>query len=226
MRFSIVIPTWEQYGLGHKFLNQLLFSISKQNFKNYEIIISDQSNDLEIENLCNNYKNLNIVYHKNYNNRGNSPANLNNALRFAKGDIIKIMFQDDFFVNKNSLNIIDNFFKENDCKWLVNGCCHTNDGINLDRFMIPSWNDRIIEGNNTISSPSVLSIINQDISFFDENLVMLMDCDYYYKLYTKYGLPCIINENLIANRIHSHQISSMYKQDINKEINLIKEKYK
>jgi glycosyltransferase involved in cell wall biosynthesis len=224
MKFSIVIPTWEQHGFGLSFLTHLLESISFQTLKDFEIIISDHSVSDEIKNLVFSFSNLNIVYVKNESLRGNSPANLNNGLKLAKGEIIKIMFQDDFFVNNNSLEMIKDYFENNSCYWLVNGCCHTTDGINLDKHMIPSWNDKIIEGVNTISSPSVLSFKNNEISFFDENLTMLMDCDYYYTLFKKHGLPGILPENLIANRIHNHQISSMYTKNINEEINLVKNK--
>jgi len=224
MKFSIVIPTWEQYGFGLIFLEQLLRSIKAQTLKDFEIIISDHSVSNEIENLVFKFPDLDIVYVRNENLRGNSPANLNNGLKLAKGEIIKIMFQDDFFVNKNSLEMIKNHFDNNSCYWVVNGCCHTTDGVNLDKYMIPSWNDKILEGVNTISSPSVLSIKNSEISFFDENLTMLMDCDYYYTLFKKHGLPSVLPEYLIANRMHNYQISSMYTKDINEEINLVKNK--
>jgi glycosyltransferase involved in cell wall biosynthesis len=224
MKFSIVIPTWEQYGNGVLFLTQLLTTIRNQTIKDYEVIISDHSIDSEIKSILNNFNDLNIIYTKNEISRGNSPANLNNGLRLAKGDIIKIMFQDDFFINNNALEIIQNHFEKNSCSWVVNGCCHTTDGINYNRYMVPHWNDRILDGVNTISSPSVLSFINQDILFFDEELTMLMDCDYYHSLYIRYGLPLIIEDYLITNRLHKHQISNMYNKNLKDEINIVKNK--
>lgn len=224
MRFSIVIPTWEQYGKGTFFLNQLFNSIKKQSFKDFEIIISDHSKNEEIKNLCGNFKELNILYIKNELNRGNSPANLNNGLKHAKGEIIKVMFQDDFFIDDNSLEKIHQSFKSSSCKWLVNGSCVTPDSTIFHSCMIPSWNNNIPVGINTIGSPSVISFINEDILFFDENLVMMMDCDYYYSLYKKYGLPYIHQDYLIAGTSHPHQISKMYDKDLQTEINLIKTK--
>jgi len=225
MRFSIVIPTWEQYGKGSFFISQLLKSIKNQTFNDYEIIISDHSVDDEIKKICNQFSGLNILYFKNKNKRGNSPHNLNFGLSKTNGEIIKIMFQDDFFIDVNSLKKISDFFIKSNCKWLVNGCCHTTDSIKFYRYMTPYWNDRINEGVNTISSPSVLSFINSNINYFDENLVMLMDCDYYYSLYKRYGLPCILENYLIANTSHEHQISKMYDKNIQDEINYVKNKY-
>lgn len=224
MRFSIVIPTWEQHGKGVYFLTQLLNSIKNQKFNDYEIVISDHSINNEIENICKNFDFLNITYIKNEKNRGNSPSNLNVGLSKSKGEIIKVMFQDDFFIDPNSLSLISDHFEKNDCKWLVNGCCHTTDSVNFFKYMIPKWNDKISEGVNTISSPSVLSFINKDILYFDENLTMLMDCDYYYSLYKKYGLPSILENYLVANTSHEYQISKMYDKDIQEEINIVKQK--
>ena len=85
MRFSIVIPTWEQYGKGSFFLNQLLNTILEQTFDEYEIIISDHSVNDDIKNIIKTFNNLNIQYIKNKNKRGNSPYNLNVGLKHSKG---------------------------------------------------------------------------------------------------------------------------------------------
>ena len=226
MRFSIVIPTWEQYGKGVFFLNQLLTSIRNQNYQSLEVIISDHSINNDIENLTNNFTDLFIRYFRNENNRGNSPANLNFGLNHAEGDIIKVMFQDDFFVNNNSLILIDNAFTNKDAKWLVNGCCHTTDSVNFYNFMVPSWNDRILEGINTISSPSVLSFINSEIIFFDENLTMLMDCDYYTKMKNKFGVPSVLEDITVVNRTWGNRLTDTTPQELkNKEFEMLKLRY-
>lgn len=222
MRFSIVIPTWEQHGKGVFFLNQLLDSIKIQTFTDFEVIISDHSENNEIENLSCNFKELNILYIKNTLNRGNSPANLNTGLNYAKGEIIKVMFQDDFFIDKHALDIIDKHFKATSCKWLVNGSCITEDSKHFTAHMIPKWTSELLEGKNSIGPPSVLSFVNENILFFDEELVMLMDCDYYYSLYRRYGVPCISENCLVANTSHPHQISKTYDKDLQLEINLVK----
>jgi glycosyltransferase involved in cell wall biosynthesis len=226
MRFSIIIPTWEQYGFGKTYLSELLETIKKQTFKNFEVVISDQSVDNEIEKLTSEYSDLTIKYSKNEYRRGNSPANTNNAIKMANGEIIKIMFQDDLFYDNSCLETIHNKFNTDSCKWVVNGCNHTNDGKTFSRNMIPFWNDNILFGNNTISCPSVLSIKKENVEHFDENLVMLMDCEYYYRLYKMYGNPCIIPKTLTSNREHKNQISQRYDKNINDEISYVKNKYK
>ena len=227
MKISICIPTWEQYGRGVEFLKNNFEQIIKQTYKNFNVIISDHSKDGNIKSLCDNYSSqIEIKYFKNKNHLGNGPANTNNTIINADGDIIKIIFQDDFLYQDNALDLIVKEFEDKDCNWLVSGCNHTHDdGKSFSNFMVPYWNDKIATGTNTISSPSVLSFRNDNPCLFDEELTMLMDCEMYYQLYIRYGLPKIITDCLITNRMHQHQISSLYNKDMWSEIYHVRNKH-
>lgn len=227
-KISICIPTWEQYGKGKFFLKKLFDTIVTQTYKNFNVIISDHSQDFEIKNLCDEYKKkFDIIYFKNEDKRGNSPSNTNKSITLADGQIIKIVFQDDFFFDSTALEQIHESFIHKKCKWLVSGCNHTSDdGNTFYNTMIPCWNDGIIYGANTISSPSVLSFQKNCGLEFDENLVLLMDCDFYFALYKKFGLPYIIDNCLMTQRSHELQISQLYDyNNKNSEINYVKKKY-
>ena len=214
MKISIAIPTWECHGRGSEFINDLLRTIQIQSYKDFEVCISDHSQDDEVLKEVKQFQDkFKIVYSKNEDDRGNGPANTNKAIEMCSGDIIKVMFQDDFFYDTESLEKIHSEFEQSDSMWLVNGCNHTkDDGYNFFWEMFPRWNDKILEGKNTISSPSVLSIKREcfDKVKFDKNLVMMMDCDYYYNLRENFGDPIILDDVLITNRIHQNQISSTY----------------
>lgn len=227
MKVSICIPTWEQYGRGVSFLENNLKIISNQTYTNFEVVISDHSINNEIQNVCNYFSNIfDLKYIKNNTNIGNSPANTNNSILYANGDIIKIIFQDDFLYQNNAIELIAKEFENKECDWLITGCNHTyDDGKTFVNEMIPYWNDNIAIGVNTISSPSVLSFRNNNPCFFDEELTMLMDCEMYYQLYVRYGLPIIIKDYLVTNRMHQNQISKLYNKDIFLEINHIKNKH-
>ena len=68
---SVCISTYEMGGFGPSFLDQSLSILSRQTFKDFEVVISDQSLDDGIKNVCEKYQNiLDIKYIKNY-NRGN-----------------------------------------------------------------------------------------------------------------------------------------------------------
>lgn len=227
-RFSICIPVWEQHGVGLRYLKDLINSIKNQTFLNYEIVISDHSKNFDIFNYCleesKKYQ-ITLRYFKYDKNYGNGVSNLNNALKNAEGEIIKIMFQDDFMFDNKCLEKFNNVFKHENAHWAVCGSNHTNDGLNFERFIVPSWNDRLLDGVNTISSPSVLAFRNSNIEFFDENLTMLMDVEYYYRMGKKHKLLVVIEDCLITNRQHDNQISSRYSESLEKEIEYCKNKY-
>ena len=206
---SICIPTYEMGGHGHIFLEKSFEILVNQTFKDFNIIISDHSKNNLIENLCNKYKNnLNINYYRNTEKFGSSSANINNAIQKADGKLIKILFQDDFLYEEKSLEeIIKNFDIEKD-NWLVTACYSSRDGINFFKPFYPKYNKFIHLGKNTISSPSVLTIKNDNPFLFDENIIWLMDVDYYKRCYNKFGNPKIINNINVVNRIGLHQVSN------------------
>jgi glycosyltransferase involved in cell wall biosynthesis len=223
-KISICIPVWEQHGVGLSHLKDLICSIFLQSFKDWEIIISDHSKN---DDICDYITecDANIKYVRTLTNYGNGVHNLNQSLQRASGEIIKIMFQDDLMYSDKCLEYIYDSFQIPTNEWVVCGCNHTLDGINFDKTLVPYWNDDILYGVNTISSPSVLAFRNKDIEFFDENLTMLMDVEYYYRLYKRFGHPHIINDTLISNRQHPNQISNRYDKNINDEIEYVKQKY-
>lgn len=234
MKISIAIPTWEFQGKGKEFLDDLLRTIEIQSFKNFEVIISDHSVDNNLVEVVDHFKDkFKIVYFKNENNRGNGPSNTNAAVRKCSGEIIKIMFQDDFFYDDEALEKIYNSFKP-DVNWLLCGSNHTNDdGYNFYWDLYPKWNIDVIKGVNSIGSPSSLAFrkeVFQKVTF-DENLVMMMDCDFYYHLKEVYGDPIYYNDILVTNRVHPQQISqqlyndSNYEEKLQKEINYCIQKY-
>ena len=54
--FSIAIPTYGYNGKGAEFLNFSLDLLSKQNFKDFEVILSDHSTDNTIKNVYTDWK--------------------------------------------------------------------------------------------------------------------------------------------------------------------------
>jgi GT2 family glycosyltransferase len=221
-RFSIAIPCYEAQGLGYAFLHNQLSILSNQTFKDFEVVISDHTkdnnNNLILETIQE-FSTLNIRYIRNTQNRGSSSANINFAMDHCSGELIKILFQDDFLYNDKSLEIISNNFEEKD-NWLVTGCCHY-DGVVFKRPFFPEWNDNIHLGVNTISSPSVLTIRNSSKLYFDNDLIWMMDVDLYKKYYLKFGPPKIVNEIVVVNRICFSQLTNFISNET-KQLELTK----
>jgi len=207
---SIAMPTYESFGRGVEFLEFQFQKFLQQAYRDFEVVISDHSKDDNIELLCRQYEDaLNINYMRNDKNRGNFTDNTNRAMKRCAGDIIKILFQDDFLWNETSLEKINNAFDEG-TNWLVTACEHTYDGVSFHREHHPTYNDKIYEGKNTIGNPSVLAVRNnEEMLFFDERMIWTVDVDYYKRLHDKFGPPKILNDVGVAIRLWNRQLTHL-----------------
>lgn len=182
---SIVIPTHDMKN-GKFFLERALQSIRSQSYQDFEIIITKTGKGMAV--------------------------NTNKGIKQAKGELIKILFMDDYLAHKDALKDIVKNFKGN---WLVTGCEHDNGTRN--RPHMPRYNANIYLGNNTIGSPSVLTIKNDKPILFDENLQWLIDCDYYKRLYELYGAPTVLEDINVVIGIHNGQQTNLLSDDIKRE---------
>lgn len=206
---SIAIPTYEMNGSGGHYLTELFETIKFQDFFDFEVCVSDHSIDDEVYEVCTQYANyFTIQYYKNEEKRGNGPANTNSAVEMCSGKITKLIFQDDLFINQSALNLIKKSFENTNTKWCFNGFAHTHNGRDHFRPMIPRWTDMVLEGRNLLGSPSCVSFISDSFVGFDENLVLLMDTDFYHRMRYTHGMPFIIEKYLVSNREHNQRIST------------------
>ncbi len=192
---SICIPVYEMKGRGVEMLLELLRSIEMQAYTEYEIIVSDNSIGDNIQQFVTNYApNGYITYVRNW-QKDNPASNFNNAINHAKGDIIKPMCQDDYFIDPEALKKI-----AESCEGWV--CCKSSDHT-------PYLNEnkqRLIEGENTYGSPSAVAWKACDLRF-DENLMWLMDCEFYSRLIDKYGQPKLLQDATIGIRHWEGQLT-------------------
>lgn len=204
---SICIPAYEMHNKGYEFLDFSFSKIYEQTYKRIEVIVSDQSNDYSIMRACSKWSDkLHIKYFKD-DNRGKSSMNINNALSNAKGELVKILFQDDFLFRNDSIEITVNEHKKTNKDWYVSSFTHIENG-NFTNVITPKYNENIYAGENTIGSPSVITYKNKkDFIKFENDLVWLMDCDYYKRLFNRYGHPHVINDVTVAVRIWQNSYS-------------------
>ncbi len=200
-KISICIPI---YNMDHAqaFLERNLTSIYIQSFDDYEIVISDDSDDDQLQTWLHKFD-LPIKYLKNL--TGHSMAkNTNNAINHAEGELIKILFQDDYFYDSRSLENIVKAFTPT-CQWLATGCTHTIDGVNMFNEHIPYFSDSA----NTIGSPSVITFKNEIKERFDPTFHWVLDLDWYKQLYRKYGKPKIYDKVNVVIGLGLHQKTNL-----------------
>lgn len=183
-KISIVIP-FHWLKDWNSFLKRCLESIEIQSFVDYEVILMKV---------------------------GSMPVTSNRVIESARGELVKILFMDDYFAHKDSLKEIVDNFGEND-QWLVTGCEHQRNGRLSDNPHYPRYTDDISTGNNCIGSPSVLTFRKEGCLLFDENLSYMLDCDLYKRYYDKYGLPKILNDLNVVIGLHDGQVSNLMSEE-------------
>lgn len=231
-RVSFCIPAYESNGKAKNFLFDIFYALDLQRDKNFNVWVSDHSDSKnprgnDVFEACQEYADcFEINYIRNEEKRGSISANTNCALRHADGEILKVMFQDDLILTNNLTSALDKAFVDG-VDWAVSRFAHTvDDGKTHYNAKMPEYNDRLLEGVNTLSSPSILAMRNGIEEYFDEELTMLMDCDMWYRLYKYHGEPAIMFDCHISNREHKNQTQRSSEHLIPTEIEYLKEKHK
>lgn len=194
---SICIPTSDMESKEY-FFTRCLESLWNQSYQDFEIVVTDNSNDDVIKNICEYYKS-GIVYYKNP--VKGMAQNTNEAMRRANGELIKLLYMDDYLAHTDALRKIITHFSGH---WLVSGCLH-DDGLEIFNPHVPHYSEDIYLGNNTIGGPSVLTVKNYHPMMFDETMTWLLDCDYYKRMYDKWGEPTILKDKNVIIGLHPSQ---------------------
>lgn len=188
---SICIPTYNNV----QSLERLLKSIENQTYRDFEVIICDDSIDDRIKETVKKYCQLPIQYHKNKVALGPT-KNTNETIKLAKGSYIKVMHHDDCFGSAKSLETMVKALDENENADLffcgTRETVYERDGkVNKEKTYercISALEESQLKEDfrnlflvNMIGAPSATLIRNKGI-LMDENLKWLVDVDYYFRI--------------------------------------------
>lgn len=206
---SVCIPAYDMGGQGGRYLAHSFERLAAQDFTDFEVVVSDQSEGPAVAEACAAFVGRLAIRRVDFRaGPRQASANCNNAMMHARGGLLKILFQDDFLCDDSALRQVLDAYRATGRKWVLTGSAVTRDGETLERPMVPRWHDQIRFGRNTISSPSVLALEAGNDIWFDENLIWLMDADMYQSCHAAFGAPAIVPATLIANRLHEGQVSA------------------
>jgi glycosyltransferase involved in cell wall biosynthesis len=224
-KISIAIPTYEYNGLGAEVLEYSFNHLRIQGFRDFEVVVSDNSADDRTKDLCERWSDmLDIHYFKNP-IRG-AAINSNVAIRMCNTPIIKFLCADDYLSESTSLRTIYENFE--DTIWMFTSYAHTKDRINHYRFFTPKMNPNILFVN-TLGTPSAMTIRNDEEikdNLFDIHLGYCYDTEFYHRMNLMFGPPKILDYITMFNYVWDASITSSTTQDvINRENEYIARKY-
>jgi glycosyltransferase involved in cell wall biosynthesis len=227
MKISIAIPCFEMSGIGAGCLEFSFQRILEQTFKDFEVVISDSSNDNKIQILCEKWQDkFDLKYIKSAECAGSPTLNSTKAIKSCNGEWIKFICLDDFLMYPNSLQKIVNALDDN-YNWMVTAYIHTYDRINFEKYHLPQLNPNICVVN-TIGSPSCMILKNlKDLPEFDSQLFYAYDCDFYHRMIQQFGNPKILTDVTVGTLLGKHSLTSELatQEFINKENEYILKKY-
>ncbi len=183
-KVSVCIPAYKQ----PEYLERCVDSVLMQNFKDYELIITDDTPGNEVANLIDKkYASKNIQYHHNQKPLG-TPANWNAAISKANGEYIKLLHHDDFFTQPHSLKTFMEGMQQN--KQAEFGFCSTliwvlKQNIKWVHRPRKSQLKRLAHDpvflyfKNIIGAPSTTLYKNDSAFTYDERMKWLVDIDFY-----------------------------------------------
>ena len=210
---SICIPAFKRVA----FLKRLLDSIESQTYRQFEVVVTDDSPDNQVSDLCSSHPlSASIRYYKNQVKLG-TPENWNESIRKAKGGWIKLMHDDDWFLNPDALKTFIMAVKGNPSTSFF-FCEYTN--VFLDSAHRPDakvhltreWQQKLendpktLLSSNRIGPPSVVLHKNTPDILYDSTLKWLVDIDFYIR-FLQYSKPLLIKQNLIAVGLGEDQVT-------------------
>ena len=209
---SICIPAYKRV----TYLQRLFDSISIQTFKDYEVIVTDDSPDESVGSFVNEFRGIeNIRYYKNIKVLG-TPENWNESIRKANGEWIKLMHDDDWFADKDSLQIFcEATLKNADCSFFFSAYKNVNEKSNFEQPVYLNWWGRFLLNQSPLNlfkkqfvgAPSS-TLIRRDIDlFYDSNFKWVVDFEYYIRCLRKIKKYYYINTVLINVGLNEEQVT-------------------
>jgi len=208
---SICIPAYK----NTDFLKRLFDSIHIQLFRDFEVIVSDDSPDQGVRDLCESFRHLfPLQYHRNLPALG-TPENWNAAIRHAQGQWIKIMHDDDWFSDEQSLSafaaaIVQHpessfFFAAYRDVFLDEGRIRE---VFVSKFRYRSFlqEHATLFSKNIVGPPSVVLYRNDPSILYDARVKWVVDIDFYIR-YLSGKAPVYIPKILINVGLGSQQVT-------------------
>jgi glycosyltransferase involved in cell wall biosynthesis len=210
---SICIPAYKRVS----FLKRLLDSIEIQTYRQFEVVVTDDSPDDQVSDLCRSHSLSAVIrYFKNEKTLG-TPENWNESIRRAGGEWIKLMHDDDWFLDTSALNEFADAVVKNPAENFF-FCEYTN--VLLDNDRTPEmkvrlsrvWQKRLekdpktLLSSNRIGPPSVVLHKNIPGILYDSALKWLVDIDFYIR-FLQESKPLLIVKNLVAVGLGKEQVT-------------------
>ena len=207
---SICIPAYNR----PDYLKRLLDSIAIQRFRNFEVIVTDDSSNSEVANFIERSSYSFVIHYvKNETPKG-TPQNWMEGIKYAKAPWIKIIHDDDWFANEHSL---EKFAAATNSGASVifsgyNAVYEQNERvvdktISLEQFEKIKKDPYRLFSSNLIGPPSVVLFKKEISTLYDSNLKWLVDLEGYVRMIKTHAVK-YISQPLVNMSYNTTQVTN------------------
>jgi glycosyltransferase involved in cell wall biosynthesis len=186
-------------------LSRCLDSVARQQYPDFEVVIADDSRGDEVESVVRHHALADrILYRRNVTRLG-SPANWNQVISLARGELIKILHHDDSLSDAGSLGKFVHLLQGTPDAWIGFSACYdySPQGKRTLHDLEPPFMRRVqrdphsLFPDNLIGSPST-SIHRRDPRIqYDTHVKWVVDMDYYMRYLSAHGGLVYTREPLV-----------------------------
>lgn len=219
-KVSIISPSFNQV----PFIEETICSVLNQTYPNIEYIIIDGCSTDGSVDIIRKYE-KSISYWVSEKDEGQADA-INKGLSVATGSILAYLNTDDTYL-PSTVETVVSFFIENPNVFMVYGDIFRIDEQSQIRKRINPNNidyHKLVSGQFYLPQPTVFfrKEVWENIGYFDKNLNLAMDLDYWIRVYLNQYKIAYINEVLAKERIYPNAKSSLLKHKyINEKLEIL-----
>ena len=247
---SICIPTYN----GEAYIEACMDSALQQTYSNLEIIVSDDASRDKTLAIIEKYKNETKIPIHVFNHQPNGiGANWNNCVKYAEGDYIKFLFQDDLLDSNCILEMVQLMASSNhmgmvyarreiiadfESDWVSEfRSVYNNLHEGWGDFQVTSGllSGKVYLGDreflnspkNKIGEPTSVLLKKEcfeKVGYFNETMKQALDCEFWYRLMPYYDVG-FIDKTLSKFRLHDKQASTLNKSSQIDETKLLYHAY-
>jgi len=223
LKVSVIIPTYNRAFL----LSRAIESVLSQTFQNFELIIIDDGSTDNTKDVIEKIKKEdNRIIYIYQDNRG-LPGALNTGIKNAKGKYIAFLESDDEWLPEKLKEQIK-LFKDNigivSCNLIfINDVTHEK-GVyklcpftNVENFLRNPHN--YVYNNSSIV---ISKVVVERVGFWDENMKIFSDLDYYIRIVQAGYTINFVEKNLVKYHIHNNNLSRDFSKSADDYLRLLK----
>ena len=222
---TVVVPIYDPTFDQQQRIIRMVDSITNQSLMPEEVVLSS-SHEIpylrEVEKVLQGKTLLKFFM----NSSTSAPENLNLSIQGSTSSLVKILFQDDFLLGANHLELLKHKFVNSQSQWGVTSSTdfHENLGF-FKKPRIPKFAESLSRGINKIGAPSVAIFRKESFVPFDERLKYVFDCEWYLSMKHRFGKPLVIPDASVGIGMHSDQATHWAKSLLEAETVLVKRKH-